>query len=62
MFIRRKNTADYLLCLFVFPLCGIFTLLAFISQELLALKEAEHFHFSLYTGIFLMLLLVFKRE
>lgn len=42
----------WFVCLFVFPLCGIFTLLAFISQELLALKEAEHYHFSLYTGIF----------
>lgn len=61
MFIRRRKNADYLGCFF-FSLCGIFNLLAFISQELLALKEAKHYRFSFYTGIFLMLLLVFKRE
>lgn len=37
---------------FIFPFCGIFNLLAFISQELLALKEAKHYHFSFYAGVF----------
>lgn len=35
-----------------FSICGIFNLLAFVSQELLALKEAKHYHFSFHIGIF----------
>lgn len=35
-----------------FSICGIFNLLAFVSQGLLALKEAKHYHFSFHIGIF----------
>lgn len=38
--------------IFFFSICGIFNLLAFVSQGLLALKEAKHYHFSFHIGIF----------